>query len=330
MKRVSTSLMLFLGLLVFTAGTALAQEMMTPTDLANAKAGECYAQVYTPAKYTTQTKRVLKNEASFRIETIPAVYETVTERVVKREASERLEVVPAVYENVTERVMIKEASTRLETVPAVYETATERVMVKPARQVWKNSKGTIYGTAIKDAEGKLITRPNAAGEVLCLVEEPAEYKTITKRVLKNEATTREVTIPAEYKTITKRVMKTPPTTRKITIPAEYQTVTKRVLKSPATTRRIEIPATYETVTERVLENEASMEWVGVLCDVNVTSAKLREIQGALKRAGHYAGPIDGVFGSQTSTAVASFQRSKNLSQGYGLTLQTLDALNIQY
>ena len=330
MKRVSTSLTLICSLFLMMAGPTLAQEMMTPTDLANAKAGECYAQVYTPATYTTQTKRVLKNEASFRIETIPAVYETVTERILKNEAGERLEVVPAVYENVTERVMIKEAGTRLETVPAVYETTTERVMIKPARQVWKNSSGRIYGTAIKDAEGKLVTRPSGSGEVLCLVEEPAEYKTVTKRVLKKEATTREVTIPAEYKTVTKRVMKTPPTTRKVTIPATYQTVTKRVLKSPATTRRIEIPAEYETVTERVIANEASLEWVPVLCDVNVTSAKIREIQGALKRTGHYGGPVDGVFGSQTSTAVASFQRSKNLSQGYGLTLQTLEALSIQY
>ena len=235
MKRVSTSLLLILGLLVFTTGTALAQEMNTPTDLANAKAGECYAQVYTPATYTTTTKRVLKNEASFRIETLPAVYETATERVLKSEAGERLEVIPATYENVTERIMVKEASTRLETVPATYENVTERVLVKSARQVWKNSNGKIYGTAIKDAEGKLITRPNAAGEVLCLVEEPAEYRTVSKRMLKNEATTLEVTIPAEYKTVTKRVMKTPPSTRKITIPATYQTMTKRVLKSAAST-----------------------------------------------------------------------------------------------
>ena len=81
MKRVFTSLALIFGLFVFTAGAALAQEMMTPTDLANAEPGQCYAQVYTPAKYTTQTKRVLKNEASFRLETVPAVYEAVTERV---------------------------------------------------------------------------------------------------------------------------------------------------------------------------------------------------------------------------------------------------------
>ena len=225
--------------------------------------------------------------------------------------------------------MVKEAGTRLETVPATYENATERILIKPARQVWKNSNGKIYGTVIKDDQGNLITRPNAAGEVLCLVEEPAEYRTVSKRMLKNEATTREVTIPAEYKPITKRVVKTPPSTRKITIPAEYQTMTKRVLKSAASTRRIEIPATHETITERVLANEASMAWVPVLCDVNVTSAKLREIQGALKKAGHYTGPIDGVFGSQTSAGVTSFQRSKNLAQGYGLTLQTLTALNVQ-
>ena len=148
-------------------------------------------------------------------------------------------------------------------------------------------------------------------------------------MLKSEATTREVTIPAEYKTIKKTVLKAPATTRKVTIPAEYDTITKRVLKTPATTRKVEIPAEYETVTETKLASEASMDWVPVLCEVNVTASKVRAIQTALKKAGHYSGPIDGIFGDGTGRAIASFQRAKNLSQGYGLTLQTLDVLEVQ-
>ncbi len=334
MKRVPTIITLsaVFGLLLVTAGSALAQQvsMNTPTDLPDAKPGECYAQVYAPPQYETATKRVLKKDASSRIEVIPAQYETVTERVLIKEESERLEVIPATYENVTERVMVKEAGSRLETVPAVYETVTERIMVKPAQQVWKSSKGRIYGGAITDAQGNPVTKVNNAGEVLCLVEEPAEYRTVTKRVLKTPASTREVTIPAEYATVTRRVMKTPPSTRKVTIPSEYKTITNRVMKMAPSTRTIEIPAEYEAVTERKVVSEAKAQWVRVLCDVNVTSAKLREIQGALQKVGHYGGPIDGIYGTQTASAIASFQRTKGLAQGHGLTLQTLEALNVRY
>ena len=329
MNRSLTILPLLFALGLVTVLPAGAQDMMTPTDLADAEPGQCYAQVWQPPQYETSTKRVLKQEAGTRLEVIPAQYETTTERVLVREESKRLEVIPARYENVTERVLIKEASSRLETVPAQYETVTERVLVHPARTVWKTSTGRIYGAAVRDADGNLITRMNNSGEVLCLVEEPAEYRTITKRVLKTPATTREVEIPAQYQTITKRVMAQPPTTREVVIPAEYRTITKRVLKTPATTREVEIPAQYETVTEREQVSEASMAWVPVLCDVNVTNAKLREIQNALKRAGHYRGPIDGIYGSQTASAITAFQRSENLGQGHGLTLQTLEALDIQ-
>lgn len=327
MKRIYT--LLPVGLLLF-AMTAQAQDMPTPTDLADAKAGECYAQVWQPPQFKTETKRMLKQDAGTRLETIPAVYETVTERMLIKEAGTRLEVIPAQYETVTERVVVKEAGTRLETVPAQYETVTERIQVSPARTVWKTSSGRIYGAAVKDADGNLVTKMSTNGEVLCLVEEPAQYKTVSKRVLKSPATTREVEIPAQYQTVTKRVLKTPATTREIEIPAQYKTITKRVLKSPATTRKIEIPAQYETVTEQVQVSDAKMTWVPVLCEVNVTSAKVREIQGALKKEGHYRGPIDGIFGGGTNTAITAFQRSKGLAQGFGLTLQTLDALQINH
>ena len=334
MKSILKSISAVAAMLLFTTNVsaqeraASTQQMMTPTDLADAKAGECYAQVYSPATYENTTRRVLKSEASFRLEAVPAQYETVTEKVLVKEAAEKLEVIPAVYENVNERIITQEASTRIEPVPAKYETVSEKIEIKPARQVWKSTSGMIYGTAVKDDDGKLVTRPSASGDVLCLVDEPAEYKTVSKKVLKSEATTREVQVPAEYKTITKRVVKSPASTRKVAIPAEYDTVTKRVLKTPASTRRVEIPAEYETVTERVLSSEATMAWVPVLCEVNVTPSKVRQIQTALRSTGHYTGSVDGVFGQGTSAAIASFQRDKKLSQGYGLTVETLTALNV--
>ena len=78
-------------------------------------------------------------------------------------------------------------------------------------------------------------------QVWCLVEVPAEYKTVTKRMnvgcdgsgVPNSGCTKEVTIPAKYATRTSRVMKTAPQERVVEIPAEFSTVTKTVLKTPA-------------------------------------------------------------------------------------------------
>ena len=66
------------------AGAGAAGMSMGGGDLfpPNPRPGECYARVIIPAKYDTATKRVLKREASERIEIIPAKYTMVDERVM--------------------------------------------------------------------------------------------------------------------------------------------------------------------------------------------------------------------------------------------------------
>lgn len=162
-------------------------EMLPPS----AKPGECYARVF-----------------------VPPVYRTETLQLLKREASERVEVVPAKYEWVEERVLVKEASTRLEEIPATYEWVEERVLDREAHTVWKKGRGLIERV------------DNTTGEIMCLVEVPATYKTVRTRVLKTPATTREVQIPAQYSTIKVRKLVSSPQTKRIEIPAEHQTITK--------------------------------------------------------------------------------------------------------
>jgi hypothetical protein len=247
--------------------SALSGEELLPP---GAKAGECYARVFVPARYETETERLLKSEASTK-----------------------LEVVPAQYEWVEERVLVKEASERLETVPAVYETVTERVIDRPAHTVWKKGRGPIERV------------DHATGEIMCLVEIPATYKSVSRRMVKTPATTRTVQIPAQYKTVKVR----------------------KLVSSPAT-REIEIPAQYQTITKRKLIADGRMEWRPILCETNASRPMVRDIQRALDRAGHSPGPIDGIIGPQTASAVRSFQKAKGLPTG-GLTVATLDALGIK-
>ncbi len=286
-------------------------EMLPP----QAKAGECYARVLTPPVYEKVEERILAKEASERVEIIPAQYEWVEEQVLVQEAGTRIIAVPAVYEWTEEKILVKEASTKMVDKPAVYENVSEKILVTPARTYWKRGHGLIEKV------------DNNTGEIMCLIEEPAVYKTVTKRVLKTPATTEEITIPAEYKTVKKQIIKTPATTRTEIIPAKYETVKVRKVVTPPQEKRIPIPAEYRTVTKRRMVQPSSMEWRRVLCETNMTQANVLEIQKALKAKGFDPGPLDGIYGRETGSAVNAFQVAQNLPKG-GLTYETISALGI--
>lgn len=166
--------------------------MATPLP-SDAKPGECFARVFIPAKY-----------------------ETKTEQVLVREASERVEIIPAKYEVVDERVMVRGPSKRLEEVSAKFEWRDEQVLVEEAHQEWRPGRGAIEKMDF------------ATGEVMCLVEVPASFKTVRKQVLVSPATVREVEVPAEYQMIKVTKMTEPPQEKHIQLPAEYQTVTRTI------------------------------------------------------------------------------------------------------
>ncbi len=236
-----------------------------------ANPGECYARVFLPPEYKSHTDQLLK-----------------------REAGERIEIIPAKFEWVEEKVLVKEASARMEEIPARYEWEEEKVMVEPAHRAWKKGRGLVEKV------------DHTTGEILCLVEVPAIYKTVKKRVLKAPVTTRLVEIPGEYKTIKVKKMLAPPQEKRIEIPAEYQAVSR---------------------TEKI--SEGRMEWRPVLCETNMTRKMNRLIQDALLKSGHDPGPIDGIIGRQTNAALRSFQKEKGLPVG-GLTYGTIRSLGIKF
>jgi hypothetical protein len=288
-------------------------EMLPP----NAKPGECYARVFVPPAYKTETAQVITREASERVEIIPARYEKVTEQVLVREASKKVEVVPETYEWVEEKIMVKPASERIFEVPAVYETVKETIVDRPAHTVWKKGTGPIQKVDY------------ATGEIMCLVEVPATYKTVSKTVIKSPATTRKIEIPAEYTIVRKQVMKTPSTTREVTVPAEYKVVETQKLVSPAEEKRVQVPAEQQSVTKTVVASEGRMEWQPVLCETNASPELIKSMQLALRRAGRYSGKIEGKLNAQTMAGVRSFQRAKGLPTSGQLTIETLQALGVR-
>ncbi len=287
-------------------------EMLPP----GAKPGQCFTRVWMPPSYKTVSTRKLVSEAGERIEVIPAKYGKVKKRVLVEEASTKLVTVPATYRTVTEKVMVQPARTITETVPPVYVTKNERILDKAAHTVWKKGTGPIQRI------------DESTGEIMCLVEVPATYKTISKRVLQTPASTRTRELPAEYRTVTKRVVATEATTKTIQIPAKYSTVTVTEEVTPASERRIAIPEKYTTVSSQELVTDGKMDWREIMCETNTTPARIMEIQRALQSAGFNPGPIDGGLGSQTISAVNAFQRSKGLPVDKYLNVQTVNALGV--
>ncbi len=281
----------------------------------NARAGECYARLFVPAEYKNVSKTVVKREAGVKIETTPAEYEWIEDKVLVKEAFEKLEVKPAEFKWVEENVLVKPAGEKLVAEEAEYNTVDERVLVRDGYTSWKKGRGPIE---------KL---DHGTGEIMCLVNVPPEYKTVTKRVLVKPAGVRKVEVPAEYATIKKQVLVTPAQTVKTMVPAEYKTVKTMKLVQPAQEIRTDIPAELETVAENIKITDGRMEWRPILCETNTSSDVVRKLQSALMKAGFNPGAVDGSLGGRTFTAVQAYQQSKGLPSGQ-LTLETLNSLGV--
>lgn len=320
LPRFATLLSLMFCAVALSAQTATTNDLPFDDLPPSPDLGKCYAKCRIPDRFETiQTQKMVKDEA-FRFETEAATYRTVKEQVLVKEASKRMIPVAAVYENTTEKVLVKEASSRVEQIPATYRTVSEEILVAPARGEWVRK--------LKDPNCFSVDPDDCY--IMCYEQIPAEYKTVTKQELVSAATTKTINIPAEYRTVTKRVLKTPATVREETIPAVYKTVDKRVLVNEASQRRIAIPAVYTTVNEtRLVQKGGFTEWTEVLCAAKTSDDIVKSVQRELKREGYDPGPIDGVLGIKTQTALKSYQVDHNLPVG-NLNIPTLTKMNVRY
>jgi hypothetical protein len=288
------------------------------------------------AEYENVEQRVLVSEASTRIVQVPAVYESASEVIVDvpahtiwkkgRGPIQRIDEgtgeimclvdVPATYKTIQKRILKSPATTRTIDIPAKYETISVRRQTS-APQTVSNPIPAKYSNIarselIKDAEfvwhdvsNKAMSSQSRTGAKICLVNEPAQYKTVMRQTVITPAVTRTVSIPATYK--------------KIQV---------KELVTAASEKRTLVPAIYKTVTTKKVASNGRMEWRSILCETNMTHLRISEIQQALKGKGFYRGPIDGVIGKQTIAAVNSFQLENNLPVDKYLNVKTLDALGI--
>lgn len=281
-----------------------------------AQPGQCFAKVLEPAEYREEAYERVVRPASERTEWTQPEYQDVQEQAVVRPAYRRVEVIPAVYEEVSEQVVVREGYRREIEVPALYDTYFEQVVERPARKVWKPGRG---------ATEKV---DEATGEILCLVEEPAVYKTVERKELKRAAAKRYEDVPAEYATVKKQVLKTAQQTREVEVPAETTTITARKLVKPAQEMKLPVAAQTETAYRKVLVSDEHYAWHQVLCEQNATPAKVDTIRGALTKKGYGPLAANGAIDSDLTGAVSSFQKDKKLKVTGLLSAETLSALGI--
>jgi hypothetical protein len=296
---------LILPILLGFAASGMAQSVDVP---ANAQAGKCYAKCHfddvfettteqvaikpsttqafiVPAEYEMKNVYQLVKAESKRIVMIPAQFETLSDRVdvtsvsknlapgatavkyvmVKPESKRYVEV-PAVYETLVEPYAIEPATTRIEVLQPRYETVTERIEKVPPTTKWVKKKADF---------NCLSANPDDC-LVWCLVEVPAEYQTLTKRVNKgcdgsggaDAGCIKTIEIPAVMGTRNVQRIKKPTSVREEYIPAEYKAVTvrstdesiavsKQFLKMPPSFREEFIPAEYKAVSTKVVKKQAS-------------------------------------------------------------------------
>lgn len=271
--------------------------------------GQCQALVITPPEFKPTVEKVLIQEEYETIEIIPARYEWVEEKVEVKPASERLEIVPAKFKTVEEQFVTEPEMTQMEVVPPEFQEVGEEVIVRPAHMTGQKSQGI-------------------QGEVMRMVEKPAEVKKVARNVVKTPASVREVVIPAKYRTLEKQVLDTPAEVKKIEVPAEYTTVRVKKMVEPAREVRNKVPAEYTEVEVMSKVQDAQMRWERVLCAAEVDGDMNKKIQTALIRHGYDIGKVDGKLGSASMRALEDFQRRNNLAVG-NVTLETIDALGIK-
>jgi len=260
----------------------------------NAQPGQCFAKVLVPEQTESFTEQVLISPEKIVTRVIPGTCGFEDKTVVVREPSTELITIPATFKTITETVVVKPGGSHTESIPPVYETVTEQVLVRDGYTVWRpgsavagynggaNSYGgggpgytappaSAYagsGAAPNPAYGNLPTKVLATGEVLCLVQVPPEYKTITKQVLKVPGRTVDVPYPPETTVISRQVTDIPAHVEKREIPGETKILKIKVC-TPDQTQSQTIPPEYKTVTKIKTISPSKFEWKTVDCKTDV-------------------------------------------------------------
>ncbi len=317
MKRLIVTLF-FAVFAMAVYGQGEADVFNTPPPTPN-EYGKCYAKCKTPDVYETVTTQVVSKEGSSKSTTSKATFTTATEQVLVKDGYKKYKITPARFEKSTKRVLASDGGCTVKVTPARYETKTDRQLVSAASGKWVRKK---------KAPNCLSSNPEDC-YVLCWEEIPAKYTTSSTRVLVQGESFDTVYTDAKYQTITTEVLANDASVSEEYVPPVYKTVTKKVLSQCGGVSTVYTQPQFKTVTKKVLVSEGTFtDWVEVVCAGDVNTSLVSRVQKALNDQGYDAGPVDGVMGSKTRSALAKFQTDKGLPLG-NLNIATMNALGVR-
>lgn len=200
----------------------------------NPEPGKCYVRCTTPDVYETVEKTVLTKPAYKRLVVRPAQYNTVEETIEIKPASKRYVYVPATYRTVTREMRVEDSYNKVSVIPAQFASNSERIEIKPKTVGWEYQPASsdcytgdceVLCYVERPAEYRNVPTQNLANNATTTAT-PAGGRVITVEVqeMVEPARVEEIDIPAEYRTITKRVLVANETVEEIEVPAEYATV----------------------------------------------------------------------------------------------------------
>lgn len=246
-------LLILLCTLFFLASNGYAQLEGLP---ANPTPGKCYIRCVTPEVYETTEKRMLARPAYKRLEKLPAEYKTVEERIEVKPATKKYVYVPAEFKTVSEERQIEDPYNEVTIVPAKLGSKTETIEVRPKAARWE------YQSSMENCKSN---DPRDC-MVLCYVESPAEYRSVTSQTVEKDASYTTTKKGGKSMTISKQVIVKEARVEEVAIPAEFKTITKKVLVKDETVRETEVPAEYAVETvENIKDKGGVAVWEEIEC-----------------------------------------------------------------
>lgn len=226
-----------------------------------ARPGQCFARTVERARFHVEHEQVLV--APGRVDTcvIPARRHLEPQPVLLEPERRETFTTPPVLQDVTETVVVRPAAVRVDVVPAQYQDVPETVMISPPRRYWRRSTGAPgYGPAWPGQ-----TRLEPTGEIVCLVEEPAVYRTVYRHVCVQPERRIETPVPAQTRLVVRQVVVEPARTQVRVIPARFGERQVEVVDAPERVERIDIAPVYRDVERQVQVAPERRGWTEVAC-----------------------------------------------------------------
>lgn len=299
-----------------------AEESLPPTppathaDQLSIRPGECWVLAVIHPKPVQKPLEIVVRDAVNDIEITPAIVETVNKEIIVREGGVTYRIVPPVYKRIKEKVMVRPEIRRSVVVPAVFEERDVVIEIEAEHTILEPCKVSTSSRS-----------PGMPVQTLCSRRIPAKTKTITRKVLVQPETTREVVEPAVFKEVTRWVIETPARAVPVDIPPRTAKLRVQEITNPEHVDEQQLPPKIKRLIATRYEGEPGIVFRRAVCDHELTPKLVQTLQRALKHAGFDPGPVDGKFGKRTQQALLDYQRHNSLAHG-ALTYESLDHLGV--